>query len=345
MKIDALVRNNVKNISPYSSARDDFKNEFDNKLIYLDANESPFGNVINRYPDNKHTELKKVVSDIKKVNVNQVVFGNGTDEILDLIVRVFCNPNEDKIITLPPTYGMYDVIAKTNGVENIEIPLKSDFSIDKNQILKLHSTSIKVLFLCSPNNPTGNSFDTNNLTDLIKAFKGIVVIDEAYIDFSSKQSLISLIEDNNNLIIIQTMSKAFGMAGIRLGMGFSSKKIIDYLNKIKPPYNINVLTEKKALEELNKIDEIEKNISIVLDQRKLLVSSLEKLDFVEKTYKSDANFLLVKVDNADLRYNQLLEKGIVVRNRSNQPLCQNCLRITIGTKNENTSLINTLNEL
>lgn len=314
-------------------------------MIYLDANESPFDNGINRYPDNKHTELKKVVSDIKKVNVNQVVFGNGTDEILDLIVRVFCKPSEDKIITLPPTYGMYDIIAKTNGVENIEIPLKSDFSIDKNEILKLSSNSIKVLFLCSPNNPTGNSFDTNNLTDLIKSFKGIVVVDEAYIDFSSKQSLISLIEDNNNLIIIQTMSKAFGMAGIRLGMGFSSKKIIDYLNKIKPPYNINVLTEKKALEELNKIDEIEKNISIVLDQRNLLVSSLEKLDFVEKIYKSDANFLLVKVDNADLRYNQLLEKGIVVRNRSNQPLCQNCLRITIGTKNENTSLIKTLNEL
>ena len=345
MNIDTLVRKNVKKMSSYLSARDDFKKENVKKLIYLDANESPFDNRINRYPDNKHAELKKVVSDIKKVNVNQVVFGNGTDEILDLIVRVFCNPNEDKIITLPPTYGMYDVIAKTNGVENIEIPLKSDFSIDKNQILKLNSTSIKVLFLCSPNNPTGNSFDTNNLTDLIKAFKGIVVIDEAYIDFSSKQSLISLIEDNNNLIIIQTMSKAFGMAGIRLGMGFSSKKIIDYLNKIKPPYNINVLTEKKALEELNKIDEIEKNISIVLDQRKLLVSSLEKLDFVEKIYKSDANFLLVKVDNADLRYNQLLERGIVVRNRSNQPLCQNCLRITIGTKNENTSLIKTLNEL
>ena len=345
MNIDTLVRNNVKKMSSYSSARDDFKRENHKKLIYLDANESPFDNRINRYPDNKHDELKKVVSGVKNVNVNQVVFGNGTDEILDLIVRVFCNPNEDKIITLPPTYGMYNVIAKTNGVENIEIPLKSDFSIDKNQILKLNSTSIKVLFLCSPNNPTGNSFDTNNLTDLIKAFKGIVVIDEAYIDFSSKQSLISLIEDNNNLIIIQTMSKAFGMAGIRLGMGFSSKKIIDYLNKIKPPYNINVLTEKKALEELNKIDEIEKNISIVLDQRKLLVSSLEKLDFVEKIYKSDANFLLVKVDNADLRYNQLLERGIVVRNRSNQPLCQNCLRITIGTKNENTSLIKTLNEL
>jgi histidinol-phosphate aminotransferase len=345
MNIDFLVRNNVKKMFSYSSARDDFKDEFDMKLIYLDANESPFDNIINRYPDNKHTELKKVISNIKNVNVNQVIFGNGTDEILDLIVRVFCNPNEDKIITLPPTYGMYDIIAKTNGVENIEIPLKSDFSIDKNEILKLSSNSIKVLFLCSPNNPTGNSFNTNDLTALIKGFKGIVVVDEAYIDFSSKQSLISLIKDNNNLIITQTMSKAYGMAGIRLGMGFSNEKIINYLNKIKPPYNINVLTERKALEELNKIDEIEKNISIVLDQRSLLISCLEKLDFVEKIYKSDANFLLVKVDNANLRYNQLLEKGIVVRNRSNQPLCQNCLRITIGTKNENTSLIKTLNEL
>ena len=345
MNIDTLVRNNVKKMSSYSSARDDFKKENEMKLIYLDANESPFDNGINRYPDNKHDELKKVVSGIKNVNVNQVVFGNGTDEILDLIVRVFCNPSEDKIITLPPTYGMYDVIAKTNGVENIEIPLKSDFSIDKNEILKLSSKKTKILFLCSPNNPTGNSFDTNDLTDLIKCFNGVVVVDEAYIDFSSKQSLISLIEDNNNLIITQTMSKAYGMAGIRLGMGFSNEKIINYLNKIKPPYNINLLTERKALEELNKIDEIEKNISIVLDQRNLLVSCLEKLDFVEKIYKSDANFLLVKVDNADLRYNQLLENGIVVRNRSNQPLCQNCLRITIGTKNENTSLIKTLNEL
>ena len=345
MNIDTLVRNNVKKMSSYSSARDDFKKENEIKLIYLDANESPFDNGINRYPDNKHDELKKVVSGVKNVNVNQVVFGNGTDEILDLIVRVFCNPSEDKIITLPPTYGMYDVIAKTNGVENIEIPLKSDFSIDKNEILKLSSKKTKILFLCSPNNPTGNSFDTNDLTDLIKGFNGVVVVDEAYIDFSSKQSLISLIEDNNNLIITQTMSKAYGMAGIRLGMGFSNEKIINYLNKIKPPYNINVLTERKALEELNKIDEIEKNINIVLNQRNLLVSCLEKLDFVEKIYKSDANFLLVKVDNADLRYNQLLENGIVVRNRSNQPLCQNCLRITIGTKNENTSLIKTLNEL
>ena len=345
MNIDSLVRNNVKNMSSYSSARDDFKNEFDKKLIYLDANESPFYNAINRYPDNKHTELKKVVSDIKNVNVNQVVFGNGTDEILDLVVRVFCNPNEDKIITLPPTYGMYDVIAKTNGVENIEIPLKSDFSVDKNEILQLNSANTKILFLCSPNNPTGNSFDTNDLIELITGFKGIVVVDEAYIDFSSKQSLISLINNNNNLIITQTMSKAYGMAGIRLGMGFSNQKIINYLNKIKPPYNINVLTERKALEEFYKIDDIKKNIDLVLNQRKLLISCLETLDFVKKIYKSDANFLLVKVDDADLRYNQLINNGIIVRNRSNQQLCQNCLRITIGTKIENKSLIKTLNEL
>ncbi|MDB4014047.1 histidinol-phosphate transaminase [Flavobacteriaceae bacterium] len=345
MNIDTLVRNNVKNMSSYSSARDDYNGLANKNLIYLDANESPFENGINRYPDNKHKNLKTVISKIKNINVNQVVFGNGTDEILDLIVRVFCNPNKDKIITLPPTYGMYDVIAKTNGVENIEITLKSDFSIDTDKILDLKTSNIKILFLCSPNNPTGNSFEINVLDNLIKKFNGIVVVDEAYIDFSSQKSLTNLIDKYENLIITQTMSKAYGMAGIRLGMGISNNKIISYINKIKPPYNVNTLTENKALEELNKIDEVKKNIDLVLNQRKLLLSSLEKLDFVEKIYKSDANFLLVKVDNADLRYNQLLEKGIIVRNRSNQPLCQNCLRITIGTKIENNSLIKTLNEL
>jgi histidinol-phosphate aminotransferase len=345
MNIDTLVRNNVKNMSSYSSARDDYSGGADKNLIYLDANESPFENGINRYPDNKHKNLKTVISKNKNINVNQVVFGNGTDEILDLIVRVFCNPNKDKIITLPPTYGMYDVIAKTNGVENIEIPLKSDFSIDTDKILDLKTSNIKILFLCSPNNPTGNSFEINVLDNLIKKFNGIVVVDEAYIDFSSQKSLTNLIDKYENLIITQTMSKAYGMAGIRLGMGISNNKIINYINKIKPPYNVNTLTENKALKELNKIDEIKKNIDLVLNQRMLLLTSLEKLDFVEKIYKSDANFLLVKVDNADLRYNQLLEKGIIVRNRSNQPLCQNCLRITIGTKIENNSLIKTLNEL
>ena len=332
-------------MSSYSSARDEYKNGCDENLIYLDANESPFDNGINRYPDNKHNDLKTVVSKIKNVNVNQVVFGNGTDEILDLIVRVFCNPNQDQIITLPPTYGMYDVIAKTNSVENIEIPLKSDFSIDTDKILGLKPSNTKILFLCSPNNPTGNSFDINILSDLIKDFKGIVVIDEAYIDFSSQKSLINLIGKYENLIITQTMSKAYGMAGIRLGMGFSNEKIISYINKIKPPYNINILTENKALEELKKVSEIKSNVNSILNQREKLIFFLEKLDFVEKIYESDANFILVKVDNADLRYNQLLKKGIVVRNRTNQYLCQNCLRITVGTKDENKILIKTLNEL
>ena len=345
MKIDALVRDNVINMSSYSSARDEYKNVTDENLIYLDANESPFDNGINRYPDNKHNDLKTVVSKIKNVNVNQVVFGNGTDEILDLIVRVFCNPNQDQIITLPPTYGMYDVIAKTNSVENIEIPLKSDFSIDTDKILSLKESNTKILFLCSPNNPTGNSFDINVLSDLIKDFRGVVVVDEAYIDFSSQKSLIKLIDKYENLIITQTMSKAYGMAGIRLGMGFSNEKIISYINKIKPPYNINILTENKALEELKKVNEIKSNVNSILNQREKLISSLEKLDFVEKIYESDANFILIKVDNADLRYNQLLKKGIVVRNRSSQYLCQNCLRITVGTMNENKILIKTLSEL
>ena len=345
MNIDNLVRDNVKSMSLYSSARDDYNGFFDKNLIYLDANESPFNNGLNRYPNNKHIELKNIISNLKNVNINQLILGNGTDEILDLIVRVFCNPGQDKIITLPPTYGMYDVVAQTNGVENVEILLNNDFSIDKNQILKLSSVKTKILFLCSPNNPTGNSFDIKDITDLISAFKGIVVIDEAYIDFSSKKSLLRLINKNNNLIITQTMSKAYGMAGIRLGMGFSNENIINYLNKIKPPYNINILTERKALEELSRTDEIKKNISLVLYQRKLLMSYLEKLDFIKKIYKSDANFLLVKVDNADLRYNQLINKGIVVRNRSNQPLCENCLRITIGAEEENKTLIKTLNML
>ena len=345
MKIDALVRDNVINMSSYSSARDEYKNVTDENLIYLDANESPFDNGINRYPNNKHNDLKTVVSKIKNVNVNQVVFGNGTDEILDLIVRVFCNPNQDQIITLPPTYGMYDVIAKTNSVENIEIPLKSDFSIDTDKILGLKESNTKILFLCSPNNPTGNSFDINVLSDLIKDFRGVVVVDEAYIDFSSQKSLIKLIDKYENLIITQTMSKAYGMAGVRLGMGFSNEKIISYINKIKPPYNINILTENKALEELKKVNEIKSNVNSILNQREKLISSLEKLDFIEKIYESDANFILIKVDNADLRYNQLLKKGIIVRNRTNQYLCQNCLRITVGTKDENKILIKTLNEL
>jgi histidinol-phosphate aminotransferase len=260
-------------------------------------------------------------------------------------MRVFCDPGSDKIITIPPTYGMYDVIAKTNNVENIEVPLKSNFTLNLEELKKSFSEKTKLLFLCSPNNPTGNSFSRKGLIDLIESFNGVVVIDEAYINFSSNSSLVSLINKYNNLIVTQTMSKAFGMAGIRLGMGFSNSKIVNYINKIKPPYNINLLTEKRALKELKNIDTIKTNIKIILQERNKLIDSLNELSFIIKAYPSDSNFILIKVDDADLRYKQLIEKGFVLRNRSKELMCDNCLRITIGTPYENELLIKNFKEL
>ena len=336
-----LVRLNIEKMNSYSSARDQY-NIKDTESIYLDANESPFENGVNRYPDNKHYELKTVVSKIKNVQESQIVFGNGMDEILDLIVRVFCDPSLDQIITLPPTYGMYNVIASTNNVENIEVPLNSDFSINVQKVLSKASEKTKIIFLCSPNNPTGNSFKYCDVLKLINEFDGIIVLDEAYIDFSSNNSLTGLINEHDNLIITQTLSKAYGMAGLRLGMGLSNKKIIDYINKIKPPYNINSLSEKKVLSELKNIQTVKKNIMIVLNEKLKLQTALVNLCFVEKVFNSDANFLLVKVDDVKLRCTQLLKNGIIVRDRSNDFLCENCLRITVGTPAQNRFLIKTL---
>ena len=344
INLDILVRKNILEMNSYSSARDEFENK-KQKLVFLDANESPFQNEINRYPNNKHIDLKQTLLELNQLSNGQIVLGNGTDEILDLIMRVFCDPNSDKIITIPPTYGMYDVIAKTNNVENIKVPLKSNFTLNLEELKKSFSEKTKLLFLCSPNNPTGNSFSRKDLIDLIESFSGVVVIDEAYIDFSSNSSLVSLINKYNNLIVTQTMSKAFGMAGIRLGMGFSNNKIINYINKIKPPYNINLLTEKRALKELKNIDTIKTNIKIILEERNKLIDSLNELSFITKVYPSDSNFILIKVDDADLRYKQLIEKGIVLRNRSKELLCDNCLRITIGTPYENELLIKNFKEL
>jgi|TARA_B110000263_G_scaffold85731_1_gene74868 histidinol-phosphate aminotransferase len=336
-----LVRLNIEKMNSYSSARDQY-NIKDTESIYLDANESPFENGVNRYPDNKHYELKTVLSKIKNVQESQIVFGNGMDEILDLIVRVFCDPSLDQIITLPPTYGMYNVIASTNNVENIEVPLNSDFSINVQKVLSKASEKTKIIFLCSPNNPTGNSFKYCDVLKLINEFDGIIVLDEAYIDFSSNNSLTGLINEHDNLIITQTLSKAYGMAGLRLGMGLSNKKIIDYINKIKPPYNINSLSEKKVLSELKNIQSVKKNIMIVLNEKLKLQTALVNLCFVEKVFNSDANFLLVKVDDVKLRCTQLLKNGIIVRDRSNDFLCENCLRITVGTPAQNRFLIKTL---
>ena len=344
INLDILVRKNILEMNSYSSARDEFENK-KQKLVFLDANESPFQNEINRYPNNKHIDLKKTLLKLNQLSIGQIVLGNGTDEILDLIMRVFCDPGSDKIITIPPTYGMYDVIAKTNNVENIKVPLKSNFTLNLEQLKKSFSEKTKLLFLCSPNNPTGNSFSRKDLIDLIESFNGVVVIDEAYINFSSNSSLVSLINKYNNLIVTQTMSKAFGMAGIRLGMGFSNNKIVNYINKIKPPYNINLLTEKRALKELKNIDTIKTNIKIILEERNKLINSLNELSFIIKVYPSDSNFILIKVDDADLRYKQLIEKGIVLRNRSKELLCDNCLRITIGTPYENELLIKNFKEL
>ena len=344
INLDILVRKNILEMNSYSSARDEFENK-KQKLVFLDANESPFQNEINRYPNNKHIDLKQNLLELNQLSNGQIILGNGTDEILDLIMRVFCDPNSDKIITIPPTYGMYDVIAKTNNVENIKVPLKSNFTLNLEELKKSFSEKTKLLFLCSPNNPTGNSFSRKDLIDLIESFNGVVVIDEAYINFSSNSSLVSLINKYNNLIVTQTMSKAFGMAGIRLGMGFSNNKIVNYINKIKPPYNINLLTEKRALKELKNIDTIKTNIKIILEERNKLIDSLNELSFIIKVYPSDSNFILIKVDDAGLRYKQLIEKGIVLRNRSKELLCDNCLRITIGTPYENELLIKNFKEL
>ena len=328
-------------MQPYSSARDEFK-EFTQKMVFLDANENPFENGVNRYPDPQQRTVKKALSEIKRINENQILLGNGSDEVLDLIFRAFCEPNKDNIITLPPTYGMYSVLANLNAIENREVILKDDFQPNVEDILKQVDENTKIIFLCSPNNPTGNSFSDEGIVTLLQNFNGLVLLDEAYIDFSEKESWLIEMSDYPNLIISQTLSKAYGMAGIRLGILYASQEIIATLNKIKPPYNVNVLTQEKALERLENYDLIVKQIKDIKLSKSILINELEKINYIKKVFQTDGNFILIKVDNATERYNQILEKGIVLRNRTTQPLCENCLRITIGTTEENTQLINVL---
>lgn len=344
MKINELVRKNIAQMQPYSSARDEFK-DFEESMIFLDANENPFENGVNRYPDPQQKSFKKVLSKIKKISEDQILLGNGSDEILDLLFRAFCEPNQDNVITLPPTYGMYSVLANLNAVENREVILTPDFEPNIIDILNKVDENTKIIFLCSPNNPTGNSFSDESIVTLLKNFKGLVLLDEAYIDFSEKESWLAEISDYPNLVISQTFSKAFGMAGLRLGILYASPAIISILNKIKPPYNINVLTQKTALEQLEKKTTIDDKINLLKEERAKLLKQLLEVDFVEKVYPTDANFVLIKVDDANKRYLQLLEKGVVVRNRTSQVLCTNCLRITIGTPEENTQLITILKSL
>ena len=344
MNIDRLIRPNIKALKPYASARDEFK-EFSSDMVFLDANENPFDNGVNRYPDPQQLVVKRKLSEIKNIPVENILLGNGSDEVLDLIFRVFCEPNQDNIITLPPTYGMYSVLANLNAIDIVAVQLNSDFEPNVDDILKSQNDNSKLLFICSPNNPTANSFEAQRIEKLIKLFKGIVVVDEAYIDFSSEESWLSRLNEFPNLIVTQTLSKAYGMAGIRLGVCFASTQIVDTLNKIKPPYNVNELTQSKALERLVNFDEVKQEVSGILKERQLLTQKLKDILFIENVYASDANFLLVKVDDATKRYNQLIRKGIVVRNRTNQVLCENCLRFTVGTSTENNKLIETLKAL
>lgn len=343
--VNNLVRENIKNIIPYSSARDEYKDATSDDMIFLDANENPFENGVNRYPDPQQNSVKELVSKIKNINTKNILLGNGSDEVLDLIFRAFCEPNKDNILTLPPTYGMYAVLANINAIENKQVLLTEDFQPKVAQILKNVDKNTKMLFLCSPNNPSGNSFTSEKVEELLLKFKGLVIIDEAYIDFSEAKSWLERLEEFPNLIITQTLSKAYGLAGIRLGICYASKEIISILNSIKPPYNVNELTQKKAIERLLKEDEVRNEIQKIISQRIFLINALRDIKFIEKIYQTDANFVLVKVDDANNRYQQLIAKGIVIRNRTTQPLCENCLRFTVGTEKENEKLIQALKEL
>lgn len=342
--INKIIRENVATMKAYSSARDEFVGTTDN-MVFLDANENPFENGVNRYPDPTQKTVKSELAKIKGVLQENILLGNGSDEVIDLIFRAFCEPNQDNIITLPPSYGMYDVSANLNCIARKEIYLKANFQPDVKKILAAVDAQTKVIFLCSPNNPSGNLFDYANVKAIVEGFNGLVLIDEAYIDFASEPSWVARLAKHPNLIVSQTMSKAFGMAGIRLGVCYASKEIIAVLNKIKPPYNVNELTQQKALERLLAYEDVEEEIEAVLTERDNLEIALKEISYIKKIYPSDANFLLVKVDDATKRYNQLIEKGIVVRNRTTQALCENTLRFTVGTIKENVALMGALKDI
>lgn len=342
--LNKLTRENVRGLSPYSSARDEYVSD-GSTMVFLDANENPFNNGVNRYPDPQQRSLKSILAEQKGIQQENIVLGNGSDEVLDLLFRAFCEPKVDNVITLPPTYGMYKVLSGINLVDNKEVLLTDDFNPNVSDIKKTIDSSTKLLFICSPNNPTGNSFSTEKIEELLNLFDGLVVIDEAYIDFSKEKSWVSRLSDYPNLVVTQTLSKAYGMAGIRLGICIASAEIISVLNKIKPPYNVNELTQERAILRVSKQKVVQTEVASILAEREKLQETLGSVSFVSKTYSTDANFILAKVDDATLRYNQLLAKGIVVRNRTTQPLCENTLRFTVGTSEENIQLINALKSM
>lgn len=343
--IDDLVRANVKKLTPYSSARDEFSGEAN---VFLDANENSLGSPLtkwyNRYPDPHQHKIKEKLSKIKGVAPENIFIGNGSDECIDLLYRAFCNPGKDNVIICPPTYGMYQVSAEINDIEIRKAPLLDNYQLDPVHMETLVDDFTKIIWLCSPNNPTANALNREDIETVLNNFPGIVVIDEAYINFSRHRSFIQELADYPNLVVLQTLSKAWGLAGLRLGMAFASREIINIYNKIKPPYNIAQSTQDIVLQALDNVEEVNDMIRVIVAEREKLKEQLAAIPHVQKIYPSDANFLLIKVDKARKAYDHLLGKGIVVRDRSNVQLCEDCLRITVGTPEENITLLKRLGE-
>lgn len=342
MRLEDLVRDNVKNMTPYRSARDEF---WGRDYVLLDANENPFDTNINRYPDPYQRALKSKISEIKGIPSENVFIGNGSDEIIDLLFRCFCKPGVSTACSITPSYGMYKVSAAVNDVDMHFCSLDTDFSLPVSGLINGFRETDKLLFLCNPNNPTGNEFDQNDILKILEEFNGIVVVDEAYIDFAKTESLLSKVDQYGNLVVMQTLSKAWGAAGLRLGIGFMNPEIITYLNKIKPPYNIGSLSQNRAVSLLKTSERYQDEIEQIRQQREYLYGALSECISVLKVFPSEANFLLVKFKNPKKTHRLLRNEGIVVRDRSNQPLCEGCLRITVGKKEENERMILVLHRL
>jgi histidinol-phosphate aminotransferase len=339
MDISKWVRPNILKLKPYSSARDEFSGE---AMVFLDANENPFNKPYNRYPDPLSRELKNRIASLKGISDSKIFLGNGSDEPIDLIIRLFCEPGIHNIVTFEPTYGMYQVAADIHDIAVQKVKLTADYQLDAEELLNLVNPNTRIIFLCSPNNPTGNVIDEGVIHKIATEFNGIVVLDEAYIDFAPEYSWLKRLDEFPNLIILQTLSKAWGMAGIRLGMAFCQSDIVGLLNKIKYPYNLNILTQKKALELLGDLNQKESWVKLLLEEKKKLEQALTEIPFVKKVFPSNANFLLVKMDDAQSVYQFLIHMGIVVRDRSVIILCENSLRITVGTPEENRIMLESL---
>uniref|UniRef100_UPI0040474BEE histidinol-phosphate transaminase n=1 Tax=Algoriphagus sp. TaxID=1872435 RepID=UPI0040474BEE len=348
MRIDiaSLLRPHLRQLQPYTSARDEYSGS---EGVFLDANENPFGSStsqnFNRYPDPYQTALKQEIAKIKGANPAQIFLGNGSDEAIDLLFRAFCNPGQDNVILLPPTYGMYGVSAAINGVEVRNVPLTPDFQLQPEKILSVVNAHSKILFLCSPNNPSGNAVKREDILFLLENFPGIVVVDEAYIDFSEGASLLTVLDRHPNLLVMQTLSKAWGLASLRLGMAFASSELIRVLNQIKPPYNISGLTQETVLSALQNKGKVAEFIQLILEERKFLQKELERLPYILRVHNSDANFLLVQFEHPNQVYEDLVKEKIIVRNRSSVLHCAGCLRITVGTREESIALLQALEKV